>query len=183
MSLVTKTILEEYQKFFWPLFIAVLLLGVIFGFVGKPLNTQAAPFGIVSFELAGNLSNASTILSSWDDNTKLRAAFIQGLDFLFIPIYVGVIALGSGRASNTLLRKSWPLERIGIPLDWAVVFAGVLDCIENIALLRLLFGQPVNPWPQIAFWCAAPKFVIVIVGTIYIVYGAMAHLLGRGASS
>lgn len=182
MSTCMKSILQEYQSIFWPLLIILILLGVIFGFVGKPLNTLEAPYGIASFELAGTLTNAREILSSWDDTTKLRAAFIQGLDFLFIPVYVLVIALGNGKAANAVRQKGWPFALLGVPLAWAVIFAGILDAIENIALLILLFFQPKNPWPQIAFWCAAPKFVIVIIGVIYIFFGALAHLLRRGTT-
>jgi hypothetical protein len=49
--------------------------------------------------------------------------------------------------------------------------AGLLDAIENVALLRMLHGGVAQPWPRIARLCAIPKFAIVALGMLYVLAG------------
>ena len=174
--------LEKQGRFFWPLVILAVLTMSAMNVVGAPLTTVAAPAGIVSYELAGNISGAEKILSSWDAVARERAAFVQGLDFLFIPIYAGAIAFGCSMAAGVLHRKGWRVASLGAPLAWLVILAGLLDVLENIALVVMLFDAPAIPWPQIAFWCAAPKFVFVVLGILYALFGGMVHLVWRKSS-
>jgi hypothetical protein len=51
------------------------------------LRTAAAPNGIVSYELAGNIKPAAEILASWDARAQLFAAFGLVLDYLFMTAY------------------------------------------------------------------------------------------------
>ena len=166
-------------RVFWPLLALTLLLMLVFGVTGTPLNTEAAPDGVVSFEVAGSVARAEQILASWDAVARERAAFGLGLDFLFIPVYALTISLGCVMASDALRRRSWPLASPAAALIWGIFLAALLDVIENIALTTILFGSVSSPWPQIAQWCAVPKFGLLIVGLAYALYGAVASLAGR----
>jgi hypothetical protein len=164
----------------WPLFGLVILLIAVFGISGTPMNTVAAPYGVVSFELAGNVPRASEILASWNSDARERAAFGLGLDFLFIPVYAVTIALGCGLSAASLQRRGWPLSSLGNYLAWGVFLAGLLDIIENIALIVVLFGRVVLPWPQIAAVCAICKFTLLFLGLVYTLFGAVVTLLKPG---
>jgi hypothetical protein len=168
-----------WPRFFWPLLGLTLLLMVAFGVTGAPLTTEAAPYGVVSFELAGNVENMHRILNSWDANTQLRAAFGLGLDFLFMVVYAGTVAFGCGIASRVLQRSQWPLARAGNLLAWGLILAALLDAVENIALTNVIFGAVVSPWPEIARWCALPKFVLLFIGIVYVIYGGVVTLVER----
>jgi len=152
---------------------------VILSLVGAPLTTAAAPAGIISFEFAGNVSQAEKILASWDADASQRAAFVQGLDFLFIPLYSGAIAFGCLMASSVLRTMGRAMASLGETLAWLVFLAGLLDIIENVALIVMLFNVPANPWPQVAFWCAAPKFAFVAVGILYTLLGGLVYIFTR----
>ena len=148
----------------------VALIIFVFIFTGTPLNTIAAPYGIVSFELAGSAARADKILNSWDATARERAAFSLGLDFLFIPVYAGTVILGIHMAAEKIQGRlsawrSW--------LTVALILAGLLDIIENIALLTILFQSPVTPLPSIAALCALPKFVLIIIGVVYALTGTV----------
>ncbi len=171
--------LEKQGRFFWPLVILAVLTMAAMNLVGAPLTTAAAPAGIVSYELAGKVSGGEKNLASWDAMARERAAFVQGLDFLFIPIYAGAIAFGCSMAAGVLRRKGWRVASLGAPLAWSVFLAGLLDVLENIALVVMLFGAPVNPWPQIAFWCAVPKFGFIVLGILYSLFGGVLHIVWR----
>ncbi len=170
---------EKLWRYFWPLVVLAVLTMAVLNLAGAPLTTDAAPAGIVSYEFAGNVTQAENILASWDSVARERAAFVQGMDFLFIPIYAGAIALGCIMASKVLLDRGWGLASIGTLLAWLIYFAGLLDVVENIALVVMLFGTPANPWPQIAYWCAAPKFFFVALGFLYSLLGGISYLFMR----
>jgi hypothetical protein len=161
------------DRMIWPLVVFSLLLLLILNLVGLPLTTRAAPYGIVSFELARDEDQASAILASWDQAARLRAAFWLGLDFLFIPLYTAALTLTCLWAARFRRRRrrfpSW-LVLIGIPgipFAWAQLGAGFLDMVENIALVQMLFGLVNPPWPQIASVCAFTKFILIVAGILY----------------
>ena len=168
-----------WPRFFWPLLGLTIVLMIVFGITGAPLTTTAAPYGVVSFELAGSVERTHLILISWDANAKIRAAFGLGLDFVFILVYASTIAIGCGMTAQVLKRIRWPLTGWGNLLSWAVILAAVLDMIENIALTTLIFGSVVFPWPEIARWCAIFKFTLIFVGIVYVIYGAVVALVER----
>ena len=156
-----------------------ILWMIVFGLTGAPLTTEAAPYGVVSFELAGTVERTWQILDSWDVETQLRAAFGLGLDFVFIITYASTIAFGCGLASQVLKDRNWPLNSWGSLLSWAVILAALLDIVENIALLTIIFGSVTSPWPEIARWCAIPKFILVFIGVVYVIYGGVVLLVDR----
>jgi hypothetical protein len=52
----------------------------------QTLITDAAPSGIVSFELAGNIKQAKQILEDWGPEGRIYAVLSLGLDFLFLIV-------------------------------------------------------------------------------------------------
>jgi hypothetical protein len=58
-----------------------------------------------------------------------------------------------------------------------------LDAVENYAMLRVLDGPVKSPWPEIAKWCALPKFAIPLLTSAgYVVlYGIVAFLWAKAS--
>jgi hypothetical protein len=162
---------------FWTFAALAVLTMVALQLLGGPLKTNASPAGIVSFELAGSSENIERILASWDPSARVFAGLNLGLDFLFIDAYVGVIGLGCVLVGSAFGRRVRWLGAAGGAIAWAVVLAGVLDCVENYALIRLLLGSREALLPTVARWCAVPKFLIVLAGLLYIALGAALSLL------
>jgi hypothetical protein len=156
-----------------------ILLTLLMNWLGRPLFTPAAPYGIVSFELAGSPAAAQSILESWDAGARLRAAFIQGLDFLYLLVYAVTFALASWRTSGALQRLGWPLARLGKPVALGFGLAAACDVLENIALTLVLFGTQQSPLPETAAVCAAIKFGWLFIGLVYIFYGLAVFLASR----
>jgi hypothetical protein len=129
--------------------------------------------------VAGSIECAQKILDSWDANAQLRAAFGLGLDYLFMVVYASTIAFGCGIASNRLRQKGWPLAKWGNLLAWGVILAALLDVVENIALTVMIFGSVISPFPEISRWCAIPKFILIFIGIVYVIYGGVIALVER----
>ncbi len=166
-------------RLFWPLLAFTLALMAVMAIVGAPLTTQAAPQGIVSFEFAGTIARAMEILDSWGHPGQLRAAFIQGLDYLFLLVYSTTIGLGCVWAARTFDKRGGSLTSLGALLAWGVWLAAAFDAVENVALVVLLFGGLASPWPEIARVCAVVKFALVFVGLVYTFFAAALRLAWR----
>jgi hypothetical protein len=170
------------DRMIFPLIGLTLLLLIILNLVGLPLVTPAAPYGIVSFELAQDTAKAQAILDSWKQAGQLRAAFSLGLDNLFIPLYamsLTLTCLWAARFRRERRRFPTWLVMIGLPgifVAWGQSLAAGLDIIENIALARMLFGAVVRPWPQIASICAVAKFSLVAAGIVYSLVALAAYI-------
>jgi hypothetical protein len=104
---------DHLHKTFFHIFnLLTLVLFAVFRALDQSLQTDAAPNGIISFELAGNALTARSIPDSWKEISMLLsatgepdpdfvnvaysiAAFGLGLDYLFMPVYA--LAPGSVR--------------------------------------------------------------------------------------
>jgi hypothetical protein len=145
--------------------------------LGGPLKTESSPMGIVSFEIAGNLTHVETILSGWDPSTRVYAGVNLGLDYLFIDAYVVAIGLGCVLVAGRLGRHGRPFSVAGVLFAWGALLAGALDCVENYALIKLLLGSQANALAVVARACALPKFMLVLLGLLYLALGGIASLL------
>ncbi len=154
--------------------------------LNRPLITDAAPMGIVSFELARTPEKAFQIMVSWINPVAVRpsnepliytirpllyAAFGLGFDYLFMPSYALTLALGVMLAAAAF---RGPFASLGAWIGWGSLAAALFDATENVALLNvLLFWRPDSSWPAIAFWCASVKFGLIGLGIGYALVGAL----------
>ena len=143
---------------------------------GQVLHTEAAPNGIVSFELAGTAESAGEILQSWSPRARAVALLIQGFDSLYLVLYPAWYALAMVLLA-TRLGGRW--ARAGLLLSWLVLLAAPLDAVENYALnQQLLYGAD-DGYAALSLWCALPKFGLVIAGSVYLLLGLVALALRR----
>lgn len=160
----------------WSLLGLTVAIGAAIAVADGRLRTEAAPWGIVSFELAGTGARARGILESWDEAARINAAFILGIDYLFLVVYASGLALVCVMGADALKKRGLPGAALGAPLGWGQWLAGLLDATENAALLGVLRGFDEALWPQLARLCAQAKFGLVGVG---IAYGLVTYCAGR----
>lgn len=142
----------------------------VLSFLDQDLKTSASPYGIVSFEFAGDLATAKYIIKEWGESGRVLAGFHLGLDYLFLVFYPIFISLGCALAATHFWSTHKRLSRIALVLSWGQIFAGLLDAVENLALLNLLRGFVYDLLAPIAWWCAAVKFIIVITGLTFLLW-------------
>jgi hypothetical protein len=153
--------------------LSILLLSLVFLlaislWINAPLVNSSSPNGIVSFELARSSEKASFMIASWDANEKAHAAFGLGFDYLFILIYTATFTLACHLAAG---RFKGGISRLGNFLAWGVLLAALLDAVENIGLWNSIIGNSNSTWPIISFWCALPKFALLLLSIIYSLVG------------
>ena len=137
------------------------------------LTTEQAPCGILSLELAGNEENASAIIASWQKGALNDALSSLYWDNFFLLAYSTAIALSCVMAADRLHAPGTLEYNLAILLAWAQWLAALLDRTENFAIEKMLRGAVKSPWPQIARWCAIPKFIIVFAGLGYVAIAAI----------
>lgn len=138
-------------------------------------------YGIVLFEMAREKGEAQKIINKWGENPSLdllgEAKRQLKLDFLFIAVYVVILMYGwflvSEKADNKFIASG------ALILGWAMLFAGILDGIENLALLRMLNHGASDSMAALAFWCALPKFVVTLIPPILIVLAFLIYYGGK----
>lgn len=145
-------------------------------FVDVPLQGEASPHGIVSFELAGTPHQALRILLEWKSRNALGYANLSLIaDFIYLIIYslfFSALALWVG---VRLGENTWSARAA-----WAATIAAALDVLENGVLLYELnrFTSPA-PYPQLAVSFALAKFAFLIFSAAYGVLGGIAVLVRR----
>lgn len=170
---------DRISKYLIPLILLTLIFMFTLNTLGSSLNTNQAPNGIISYELAGDVHTAKAIIDSWDTRSQIIASLSLGIDYLFLVIYSNAIGLGCIWAMSAFLSKPTILLSSGIFLAWGQWLAALLDGVENTALLKLLLGNIQAPWPQVAQICATIKFFIIALGLIYIVLGTVVKSVKR----
>ncbi len=171
---------SAHKPAFWSLFVFTIFIIVVMQVLGSPLNTEAAPAGIVSFEFAGDLSVAQEMIESWGQRGQIFAGLNLGFDYVFMAAYALTIGLGCVLVARKLLERFKALSSVGVVLAWAVFLAALLDALENYALIRVLLGSGNELWPVVAKWCAGSKFIIIALGLLYVVIGAIIGVTVRG---
>lgn len=154
---------DNRKRLFITFLFLTLVLFAIFRVLDTPLQTDYAPSGIVSFELAGSPQNAAHMVLTWSGEAMLNAAFGLGIDYLFMPIYA--LALGFGTLLAATRHGGW-LKSIGVVAGYGAFAAPLFDAVENFALFKILSGAFESPYPEIAFYCALVKFGLLVFGIV-----------------
>ena len=139
--------------------------------VDVPLQGEASPNGIISFELAGTPTQALRILLEWKSRNALGSANLSLIvDFVYLIIYglfFSALALWAGMR---LGERNWSIRAA-----WAATTAAAFDVLENGVLLYELnrFTSPA-PYPQLAAAFAVIKFTLLALSAVYgLVGGAL----------
>jgi hypothetical protein len=157
------------------LFIAMVLFAIKLTSQGKPLRTSAAPNGILSYEFSWSRSQAELILRSWDSLKDVAKQQLL-LDFGFLIVYPLLLSLACAMLAESPFNR---MAVVGIFISWAVLAAGPLDAVENLALLRMLGLGPSGPLARLAGFSAGLKFLLVYSSFGYIVLQGLSTLIGK----
>jgi hypothetical protein len=174
--------MRYFHFLFWPVLVATFIVAFIQLKDKTYLQNLTAPQGIVSLELGGNYRRDTSIIHSWATDTLDRASvtlcqpipqpihrlkkarFDVRINYLFILLYtlLGIIMV-TALQIRIQQRRHW-FTRLLIGL---VFMAGLLDCIENIGLLRFIDdglndGRSATPTTaRITQLAAYAKFIIL----------------------
>lgn len=146
----------------------------ITSFLLLPLDSQlkSIGYGIVEYELAFTVDNASKMLQAWgtDGQRVMR-------DSLFLD-YPFLLSYGLAFSGLTLLiwrRQTGMLSKLGLILVPTALIAAGCDSAENMILLTTLGQDAISAIsPPAAGICASIKFLLLIIVIIYWIMSGIA---------
>ncbi|HKA21541.1 MAG TPA: oxygenase MpaB family protein [Blastocatellia bacterium] len=147
--------------------------GLLFAAAAASTNSlinDAAPWGLLSFELGGSVEATIAVVNSWHDGHRIRAGFALGFDFLFMVSLTNLLALASVQAASRLRTPNSALAKMGSVLAWGQWLAGVLWISQNLLLVTMLTGPVTSPRPEIVYWCGAIKFSLLGLALVYVLF-------------
>ncbi|WP_348718160.1 hypothetical protein [Tenacibaculum sp. 190130A14a] len=142
------------------------------------LKNDVCKHGIVSFQLAKDITTSNEIINSWNQTSQIACGISLGLDFLFLISYPLLISILIHSLNEKLWLKS-SIYNFSVILIFSLGFAALFDAIENIGLIQLLLGDIKQIWSSIAYYFAIPKFVIIVFGIIYILFNFVYSLFQK----
>lgn len=160
---------------FW-FFIGTLIAMLALMGMDKVLQDGDSNYGIVCFELAGNLEASNNIIQNWSERDIIPlAAFSLGFDYLYLFFYTMFLSLWTSVIAEGFYKKLAKMfARLIIIL---FVVAGLLDAVENYALLNLLGNNNTQSNSVLAFNCASVKFGLIGLGIFYNIVISIKRLL------
>lgn len=159
----------------WFLIISVVLLFTVNRSMKQLVAAVLPP--PLRLQFAWSEVRASKILEKWSDADKRAVRLNLALDFVFIAIYVTGIAFACALAANALDVARWPGGGgMGGVVVRAIIIAGLLDAVENVAQLLMLAGHKAQPWPALASVCASIEVFLATVTVLYALYGGAAFV-------
>jgi hypothetical protein len=129
-----------------------------------------------AFELAGSVEKAQKVLDdaeAADLNAREKFKAAISWDYLFIAAYLLCGVAGCLLVIKFLAAHNLSGTNIGFILIALLPLAALLDVVENDAMKRTLGGPIVSPWPQVAKWCAIPKFAIGAAVLLFGLFGVV----------
>ena len=123
------------------------------------------PPGIIAFELSRTIENANDMVAQWEtlDAIPLKK-FSLLFDYVFIFGYAGALFI--------ILQEWWgKTEKQWIYyLSFLPVVAGILDGIENLGLLQIVYGYGTQFSASLAYYCASIKFIMLLPSIMFSLY-------------
>ena len=149
---------------------------VVFGVAAIPsLNTMSDHgTGVIELELMRTTTKAEQVLRDYGSDGRSAARTSLWIDYPYLVCYALFYALACGtlaQRAGRLGRDTW--AAVGATLAWCGLLAGLLDAIENAALLWVLDGHTAQPFPAIAYLCAVPKFALSAAVILYLLIGLL----------
>lgn len=148
------------------LFVPVL---IAMGWIDSGLQTRSAVHGIVSFEFCAFSASCAAQLQDWGVRGQQLAMLSLGLDYLFIPLYAGLLWLALMGVASLQPAKWQALTRL---MAHFALLAGLADSLENYALIQLLLNQSIAPYGLFAAICASLKFALLALSFSGLLVGA-----------
>jgi hypothetical protein len=150
------------KPFFCGIALTITLALMIFLTIHREdLKTDDAPSRIVSLELAWSKATAEKVINSWTPQQRQTAVSQVLIDFIFIAAYACLLLyMGMASATWAQTHRLAAIAPLAIAAGLGGFAAGILDCLENLGLLAMLWSKPTGVLAFLTSLFATLKFVL-----------------------
>jgi hypothetical protein len=151
----------------------------VFGVAALPSigTMQDNGVGIIELEFTGTADKAAEHHDDLGADGRDAARTSLYIDYAYLVAYglflAGACVAVADRAARAGRAR---LAALGPVLAWGALGAAACDAVENAMLLLIVGGHASQPWPAIAFACAAVKFALAASASLYALGGWLATL-------
>ncbi len=168
------------KKTLWLLLALFAFISFALGAIDSGLKTSATPHGIVSFEFCAFTSSCEQALSQWGPGGQALAMLSLGLDYLYLLVYPGLMALAlllvAPRVPFGLMRRT----RLAA---WSCLAIGLADALENYALIRVILDESGDGCGVWAGLFATIKFALLGLVLLWLVRIVVQYALPGDSNS
>lgn len=136
-------------------------------------------FGTSDLQGFGTANEYGTAFMVWPSRLAVRAGFIWGLDYLFMPLYALAFFYSGIITREAFAPRPGRLRRI-LTLASAVPLAGAaLDAVENALELYMMLTAPTDGLAHAAFTVSNAKWAAIYVGLALLLGAILAQVQDR----
>lgn len=162
------------NRFFWLLFLLFVLTTLALGAIDAGLKSSATPLGIVSFEFCGFAASCEQALEQWGTRGQALAMLSLGVDYLYLLLYPGLIALALYRWAPRHHSGWAPSTRLAIGMCPVISLA---DAVENYALVQVILHGSASGYGTLAGVAAVIKFTLLASALFWLGFVAVSAAL------
>ncbi|WP_353550341.1 hypothetical protein [Sediminibacterium sp. KACHI17] len=151
-----------------------IIMIIVLRWQGKELIQPSTPSGILALEFANTPEKLSTVLSVWNKE-MVRNNIL--LDFIFIAAYTWFFVVGVARSTAQWTHRF--MQQLGAAGIRMAFLAAILDITENILMLQSINGYHSVSSLQLTWYCAAIKFMIVVILLLFMIATVIRRLIIR----
>ena len=146
---------------------------------GYELSRIDPPMRMIAFELAGTDQAAADMRAQWccGERDIVRRSIYW--DFPFIFCYSITLAWAAAWAVRVFRSAGLNARVLGTAIVAAPVVAGLLDAVEDVALLRILDGSRGEFFPRTAMLTATVKFMLCGYAALFAAGALVVRLAAR----
>ena len=132
-------------------------------------SPEVAPLGILSLQFATSVDQVRNLFSKWTGQSQVVLCVSLGLDYLYMITYGALFSLGCSMGGLKLPQ----FRTLGFGLAWGMIWAALLDMVENAACIYALMHEPTTLSTQITYICATLKFSIILFALMFIAFSGL----------
>jgi hypothetical protein len=145
------------------------------GQIDLGLRNATSPDGIVSFEFCAYNASCMDTLTAWGAEGQRYAMFSLGLDFLFMLLYPGFIAVCLLLTAPHLSPR---LKQVTLFAASLTVAMWLADVIETYSLTQIVLRQSDELFGPLAAAFATAKFSILGITVLWLLVAGICAVLG-----
>lgn len=152
---------------------------------GAPLKIPTdTPKGILDLEFAYNTSKTAIVTTAWaphDAVDNISAAKINTyFDFLFIFFYTSFLFFTCEKIARI---SSGKFRKAGVLIASGVIYAGLLDIVENSGMLMTLSGHSSPIIALVTAVCSVIKWLLALSAVLYCLAGLIYSITTKKTKS
>jgi hypothetical protein len=159
--------------------VAAIAIFAVITLMDMRLKTLSG-YGTADLQALASAAQYKAVFYAWGPAPyAVRAGFLWGLDYLFMPLYATAFFYSGILAREAFAPRPSRLRRI-LTLLAAVPIAGaVLDAIENALELSMMLGGATDSVTRIALTVSNAKWMAIYVGLALLLGAVLAQVQER----